>query len=202
MIGAVILAAGASERMGRPKALLPFGADTALSMAVDACRYGGIDRIALVLGAAAREILPVAEEIIEGNLEVVLHHKYMDGRTSSIQAGWARLGDAFEALLVYPVDHALVTRHEVTALLDTYLQADDPAVLVPVCEGRRGHPVLLAGPALLDLPRLGPDAPLRDLIHAHPILEVPTDNPWISQDLNTPESYQTALAAWREQSTP
>ena len=158
--------------------------------------------MALVLGAAAREIMPVAEEIHEDDLEVVLHHKYMDGRTSSIQAGWARLGTDCEALLVYPVDHALVTRHEVTALLDTYLQTDDPAVLVPVCEGRRGHPILLAGTALANLPHLAPDAPLRDLVHAHPILEVPTDNAWIAQDLNTPESYETALAAWRDLSAP
>ena len=53
---AIVLAAGESERMGKPKALLDFDGRTALSLAIDACREGGAYRIVVVLGAHAKEV--------------------------------------------------------------------------------------------------------------------------------------------------
>lgn len=195
---ALVLAAGASRRLGRPKALLDFDGRTALDLVLDALRTARLERGVVVLGtggAAIRDAVDTSPFLVAENPDPDA------GRTGSIRVGLDRLAGAAEVLL-WPVDRPLASAATVVALLGAVQGAADEAgeaigLVLPETDGGRGHPFLLRGEALDRLRRADPGANPRELLRDVPRLEVAVDDPGIHFDLDTEDDYRRALAWWR-----
>jgi CTP:molybdopterin cytidylyltransferase MocA len=192
--GAVVLAAGASSRMGRPKALLEAGARvgaagnrTFLEACLATLRACGVESVRVVLG---RDAVAIRERARLDDDEVVLNPRPEDGMLSSVRCGLNALPENIDAFFLWPVDHALATPATLGALLGA-LRASGAPLAVPVHAGRRGHPVLFA--ARLRGEVLAADRALgvRSVVHAHATdrIEVPVDDPATVDDADTPEDY-------------
>jgi CTP:molybdopterin cytidylyltransferase MocA len=188
----VILAAGASSRMGRPKALLELGGTTVLSRAIAACRHGGADGPVVVVAEGAAAIEAHAREL---GADVAVNPHPERGQLSSLQAGLARLPQGADAFLLFPVDYALVEADDVRRLLAAF--AARPAggrILTPTFAGRRGHPVVIdaaLAPAFL---ALGEGATARDVIGAHERVPVEMAADRVLHDMDTPADYERMRA--------
>ena len=178
---AVVLAAGGSSRMGRPKALVEIGGRQALARIVAACREGGCPRILVVVGSDAEAVGAAARA---AGATVVENGAWARGRSTSVKAALPHLPPAARGMLLFPVDHPLVGAEVVRALL-----AAPPAeVVVPVHCGRRGHPILLSARLFPEIAALGDDEPLRDIVHrpGRSVAEVPVEADSILRNLDRP----------------
>jgi CTP:molybdopterin cytidylyltransferase MocA len=180
MIAAVVLAAGASSRMGSPKAhLLASGAASFL------------DAILATLGDAGIEVVRIvtAPEVAVADGAVV-NPDPSRGMLSSVQCGLGALPPGVDAVLLWPVDHPLVKAATVTSLIEAFRGGGHP-VVVPVFEGGRGHPVLFAAALVPELLSADPAVGARAVVHAHADrLELAVPDPGVGADVDTPEDYR------------
>ena len=168
---------------GNPKALLPLRGSTALGCIARTCRDIGLP--ALVVTGAHRA--QVEAEAARLGLPTLHNPRWEQGRSGSIQAGWRAAGPT--AALVWPVDVPLPCAASVRRLLEVH---DAATAAVPVCNGRRGHPVLLGAGLRDQVLALGPDQPLHDVVRPA-LREIAVDDAGILDDLNTPEHYIDVL---------
>lgn len=137
-LGAVILAAGDSVRMGRPKALLQRGGETFLKHWLRILGRAGVGEIRVVLGRDSgliRKTVPLADR------QVVLQRFPEEGMLSSLCLGLASLPDGLAGCFLCPVDHPVVEAALLTRMRGVLRPG---SVVVPQHGGRRGHPVLFA----------------------------------------------------------
>jgi molybdenum cofactor cytidylyltransferase len=199
-IAALLLAAGESMRMGRLKQLLPWDGVPLVAWQAGQLRDAGVEDVVVVLGHAADEI----RTSVPGFARVVVNAAYRQGRATSLKCGAEALPDDTEAVLILSVDQprpAWLARR----LIERW-RLGHPSVVSPRFEAGFGHPILLDGLLVLELlavteATLG----LRAVIdrHAGEAVSVPIANQAVHVDLNTPEDYEAALAAfeaglWRE----
>jgi molybdenum cofactor cytidylyltransferase len=199
---AVLPAAGASSRMGRAKLLLPFRGSTLVGAVTASLRQAGVNPLVLVTAPDDEELRLWAAA---AGLLAAVNPQPARGMLSSILAGIAALGGAAalaargEVLLVTPADLPLLRSATVTLLLDRRAATDAP-LAVPVYQGRRGHPLVIASRLIPEIPTLDPAEGLRQLRerHAAAALEVEVDDPGTVFDVDTPEDYaRLAEAAGR-----
>lgn len=192
MFAAIILAAGASERMGYPKALLPYRGASFLSGILDACYAAGIEKRVVVLGHFADKIL---REIDLSDAIVTTSENLEAGPIGSIRAGIrALVNHPVDAALVWPVDRPHVSVATVSALLDRF-RAAPASIVVPTYGGRRGHPVLFGKAVFAEL-LAAPDAVGAKAVvrkDAGRVVPVPVDDAAVLEDFNTPEDYKDLL---------
>jgi molybdenum cofactor cytidylyltransferase len=199
---AIVPAAGASRRMGRPKLLLPYGGDTVLGALVGALREAGVSPIVVVAAADDAEMrawctTAAAAATPAGELRVALNAAPEHGMLSSILAGLAALGGAGTlaggraTLLVCPGDLPALRPGTVVELLRRR-EAAGAGLAVPVHRGRRGHPLAVAPALVPEIESLHPGRGLRQLLDLHPgeLLTVEVDDPGCVADLDTPEDYE------------
>ncbi|HEV3077387.1 MAG TPA: nucleotidyltransferase family protein [Thermoanaerobaculia bacterium] len=201
---AIVPAAGASRRMGRPKLLLPYGDSTVLGSLAGALRVAGVSPIVLVAAANDAEVrawcaaaIAVAATAAAGGLMVALNAAPERGMLSSILAGLAALGGAGRlaggraTLLVCPGDLPALRPETVVELLRRR-EAAGAGLAVPVHRGRRGHPLAVAPALIPEIEALDPGRGLRQLLDLHPgeLLTVEVDDPGCVADLDTPEDYE------------
>ena len=192
----VILAAGASTRMGRPKALLDFDGKAALEIALEAVK--GLGTPVVVLGAAREDI---QGRVKLASVQVALNEEYERGQTSSLKAGLACLSPSAAAFLFYPVDFPLVSSVEVGEVVDAFVRSADAnkALFIPSYSMQRGHPVLCRADLAAEFLALPDDAPARTVINFRPqrIRYVNFDQAYVLMDMDTPEDYAKCLEAYR-----
>jgi len=140
MLAAVILSGGASRRMGTPKALLPCRAGTFLEHLLTVTDHPRIGWRRVVLGADAHAIAEGVELPVD---EVVVNESWEAGQLSSIQSGLRSLPAGTDGMLLCLIDHPLVSRGLVHDLIELFYSSRKPVVL-PLYQGRRGHPVIFA----------------------------------------------------------
>lgn len=192
MFAAIILAAGASERMGYPKALLPYRGRPFLAGILDACYAAGIEKRVVVLGHYADKIM---EKMDLSNAIVAVSQDLDAGPIGSIRAGLAALAPfPVDAAVVWPVDRPHVGVATVEALLDGFRATHQP-IVVPTHGGRRGHPVLFGRPAFAELLGAPNDEGARAVVHRDParVAEVAVDDTAVLEDFNTPKDYKKLL---------
>jgi len=192
LLAALILSAGASSRMGRPKALIPYREVTFLEHLIQVTRHPRIGVTRVVLGAGAEEIRKITK--LEDPF-VVLNPHWQKGQLSSVCAGIRSLdGIETEGIILCPVDHPLVSARLVADLvLQFYL--NNKFIVLPTFNTRRGHPVIFAStlyPELLDAPA---DKGARAVVWAHSsdILEVPTSEEGVVLNINDPDMLRHAV---------
>ncbi|HEX9730128.1 MAG TPA: nucleotidyltransferase family protein [Gemmatimonadales bacterium] len=189
MLGAIILAAGASERMGHPKALLIYRGETFLSGILAVLYAAGIERRVVVLGHDADKVLQNQDL---SQCIVVQSTDLAAGPIGSIRTGLAvLLNHPVEAVVVWPVDRPHVSLDTIRALVDGFRSSGRP-VVVPVLGGKRGHPVLFSRTVFEELADVPDDVGARHVVHADPnrVHEVEVADPAVLEDFNTPAEYE------------
>jgi molybdenum cofactor cytidylyltransferase len=197
MIPAIVLAAGKSVRMGRPKANLPLGpADTFLSRTVRTLLDAGIDDVVVVVG---HEGQAVASAFAGCGLfaRFVENPDYERGQLSSLLAG-LRVVDrpGVVAALVTLVDVPLVSVATVRAVVDRYRQTRAPLVR-PTRGTEHGHPLLIDRSLFDEVRHADPEAGAKAVVRAHAsrLGDIEVDDGGAFTDIDTPEEYQAILQA-------
>src|ERR1700712_2138810 len=131
----LVLGAGGSTRLGRPKQLLPYGDRTLLDHALDTARRCGFDQLVVPIGGAAAE---VRERVDFSGAQVVVNYAYGSGCSSSIAAALSAVDPRCEVLVLMLGDQPGVTPATVQALLDG--RGDAPLAVCRYDDGR-GHPL-------------------------------------------------------------
>jgi molybdenum cofactor cytidylyltransferase len=203
MISAIILAAGESRRMGRPKMLLPWGKVSVLEHVVSVFAAAGIEDILVVTGAVRAQIEGAIMEFGQRYPVRSVHNEnYAQGEMlSSLQCGLRAIAPPpssgtpgpTAAALVGLGDQPQIQERSVRLVCEAFMQTASPLV-VPSYQKRRGHPWLVAGSLWEELLALHPPQSARDFLNAHSddIHYVDTDTPRILEDLDTPEDYQAS----------
>jgi len=193
VIAGIILAAGASSRMGTPKALLDYRGETFLDRLIRV--LGGVtDPVTVVLGYHATEI----RAKVRGQAIFVINPEPERGQLSSLQTGLAALPPDAEGVAFIPMDCPAV-REETAARLSRAFRAREPETLlvIPRCDGHRGHPVFAAKAIVEELLALPSGAQARNVIHRHIACTqyVDVDDPGILTDVDDPAAYHRLLEA-------
>jgi len=189
MLAAIVLAAGASRRMGTPKALLTHGGEPFLSGILKAAYAAGIERRVAVLGYMADKILSVID--LTG-VQVVRSTELDAGPIGSVRAGISAVGNhPVDGILVWPVDRPRVHVETVRALVERFEQTGGP-IVVPRFQGRRGHPVIFAKALFEELRQAPNDQGARAVVRRDQarVVEVEVDDPGVVEDINTPDDYR------------
>lgn len=192
MLAALILSAGASSRMGRPKALLPYREGTFLEHLIQVTRHPRVGFTRVVLGAGAQEIGEIAK--LDGS-QVVLNTGWEQGQLSSICEGIRSLaGLDTDGIILCPVDHPLVSTALVSDLIEQFY-SEGKAIVLPTHKGRRGHPVIFSGALYGELLAAPIDKGARAVVWAHAadVLEVPTEEEGVVLNINDPDMLQRAF---------
>lgn len=192
MVPGVILAAGRSSRMGRPKALLPIpplGVTFVRRLATSLCE-GGVEE-ALIVGRPDDPALQAEVGSLSLPARFVPNGEADTGQLSSVLAG-LRVADrpGVHGVLVTPVDVPLVTAETVAALLSAHRSSGAPIVRA-VYRGRHGHPVIFARAVFDELRRADPSVGAKAVLraHEHAIVNVEVEDPGVVTGVDTPEDY-------------
>jgi CTP:molybdopterin cytidylyltransferase MocA len=189
-LASIVLAAGASSRMGRPKMLLPVGGQTLLAAAVAPHLEAGIGKVVVVLGAGAARIAREAGLPGDPRLEVVVNRRWRDGMSSSLRRGLGRCAGA-EAVLIALGDQPGVTADRVARIAAAWAP-DVPLVVPRTSPSRAGHPVLFARCLWEDLRSLTGDVGAREVVRRHRARAIRVDVPPLA-DLDDEADYRRHL---------
>jgi molybdenum cofactor cytidylyltransferase len=184
MLAAVILSGGQSSRMGSPKALLRFQGKTFLEHLVAVTRHAQISVRRIVLGPDAGAI---TEALALPSGDIVINPDWQLGQLSSIHAAVRSLPPGTDGMLLCLVDHPLVSAELVGQLVEAFY-ATRKGIVLPVCGGRRGHPVIFSANVYDELLAAPLDQGARAVVwaHTHDLAEVPTADEGCLWNVNDP----------------
>ena len=145
MIAAVVLAAGESSRMGRPKALLPIDGVRFIEKIVSSFQSTKVGKILVVLGHNVEEM---RQKIADLPVLIVVNNEYKKGQLSSLVAAIRdiqsrQFSAELDGILVHLVDHPYVNPILVDVMIDRFYESKK-LIVVPRYHGRRGHPVIFS----------------------------------------------------------
>lgn len=186
----LVLGAGGSKRLGRPKQLLPYGGRPLLEHTLATARACNFNQLVVPIGGAAAE---VREHVDLSGAEVVVNYAYGSGCSSSIAAALSAVDPRCEVLVLMLGDQPGVTPATVQILLDG--RGDAPLAVCRYDDGR-GHPLAFDRSVFERLADLHGDKGVWKLLdeRAGDVVEVPVAGP-IPLDVDTPEDYEAVLAA-------
>lgn len=188
MIAGIILAAGASSRMGTPKALLDYRGETF------------VGRLVRVLGTSCKPVIVVLgyhanaiRQQVPAPAQVVINPDPSRGQLSSLQAGLAALPAEADGFAFIPVDSPAV-QEDTVAQLTRAFERRKPSTLfvIPRQSGKRGHPVIAARSIAAEILALPASAEAREVVHAHVERTeyVDVGDSGIFTDVDDPAAYQ------------
>lgn len=197
MTAAVVLAAGHADRMGSNKLTLALGPGTVVgrvvSIALAAC-----DSVIVVIGLHDQGTRTAVEQAAralgaEGRVEVAEGVPYDPGMFISVQAGLRRVTDA-DVVLIFPGDIPLILPETAIAVKDE-VSAGRADMAVPLCGGRRGHPVAISARCVPELLAMSERSTLRQFmsVHASTTKLVPVEDRGMLLDMDTPDEYDRVL---------
>jgi molybdenum cofactor cytidylyltransferase len=199
-IHAVVLAAGLSTRMGSPKQLLPFGEKTLLQSVLDLLSIADLDGIHVILGHRSSEIAGT----LEGrNVSCVENPRYREGMLSSIHTGLTNLPASADFLMLVLGDQPHLESSVIAALVEA-CQTSKKGIIIPVFDGKRGHPILL------DLARYrtpileaDPHEGLKPIVRSNTedTLEIAVSDGGILRDIDTRDDYLKEMERLKPGST-
>jgi molybdenum cofactor cytidylyltransferase len=182
VIEGLVLAAGRSRRAGVFKpAHLHEGRPLLLHAVASLAPWCA--RVVVVAGHRHNEVAALLAD--DPDVRLVVNADHDRGMFSSVQVGAAALSPNVRGFFILPADCPLVDRTVPEALLEAFAQHDDGRPVVPTCQGRGGHPVLLPGSARQALTRAPITATLRDVIRTLDPLRLAVEHPSVLMDIDT-----------------
>jgi len=190
-IWGIILAAGLSHRMGEPKMLLQFGGKTIIRNVVDAALLSSLKGIIVVTGAYNHL---VEAAIKDTGVNVCFNEDYEEGMLTSVWKGFRSLPPSCSAAVVMLGDQPFI-KPEIINMLSGAWKNKRSHLIVPVCEGKRGHPVVIGTCFADDIYNLDPSVGLKGLFITKKsyIYEIKVDTTVVLRDIDTPEDYLREL---------
>ena len=188
----MLLAAGLSTRMGRPKALLPWMGKTLVEYQLAQMAESRVEGVVLVLGHEAEAIM--ARGVGRIGVKVMVNREYERGRASSVVAGVKAVPTEASGILILNVDQP-----RPSWLIDEVIEGHarrDAKITIPVHGGRRGHPTVLDGSLRQEMLGLTEEGlGLKEVVRRDGgrVGYVEVSTPLIHLDMNTPEEY----GVWR-----
>jgi molybdenum cofactor cytidylyltransferase len=190
-VSGLVLAAGASTRLGQPKQLLPFGSTTLLGWVLTEARAAtALDEVIVVLGGAAVE---VRQRVDLAGAKVVENPEFGEGCAASYRTGLAMIDPRAEAVAVLLTDQPGADRGVIDTVVEAWRRTRDRIMLVSY-RGRKGHPLVFAQSLFGQLAALQGDKAAWKIVDVHPrwIGTVPMDRP-APRDINTWQEYEAVL---------
>ena len=183
MIAAIVLAAGASSRMGRPKLTMPLDGVPMLGRVLETLRRSAVERVVVVLGAieaAVRKHVRFEDEV------VVVNKGYEDGMSGSLRLGLENVGEA-DAVIIALGDQPFVLATTIDRLAAEY-ESSRARIVVPTFQGTRGNPVLFDRSTFPLIARIRGDVGARSVVQscAADVLEVEVADRGVLVDIDTP----------------
>jgi molybdenum cofactor cytidylyltransferase len=191
MVSAILLAAGESQRMGRPKQLLPFGSSTILGKTIDNLLSSRADEVIVVLGTRAGAM----KQVIAGRqVKVVVNPDYRKGMSASLIAGLERVDSKAQWVMVALADQPLIDKDTYNRLIEEALGCD-MGIILPTYRSKRGNPVIFSIKYKDELLGLEGDLGGREILRKHPddILEVAVGSEGVTIDINNLDDYYSCL---------
>ena len=199
-ISGIMLAAGASTRMGRPKQLLPIGGRPLVQHVLDEAVASCLDEVVIVLGHRAQDIIKDIEFPPGRSVRTVINPNYVDGQSTSLRLGLRSTDPRAVGAGVLLGDQLHVTARLIDRLAAVFLTGGSPVVR-PVYSGTcsrpvPGHPVFLARRIWPEVEKVDGDQGARSLLSAHPnwVVEIAVESV-PPADLDTWDDYQRAVEA-------
>lgn len=183
-VAGLVLAGGSSQRMGSPKALLPWAAETFLTRIVRILAARCATNV-VVTGAHDAEIRAAHPHLVP---QLQFNANHAEGQFASIRCGLRALSEKASgaAVLLWPVDFAAVAEETV----DLLLRQDPTRLVKPVYAGQSGHPVLLSPASVAALLKAPPTTHAKAVLETISALKLPVDDPACVMDADTPEDYE------------
>ncbi len=197
-IPGIILAAGAGQRFGQNKLLLPFQEHTVLYHVVKAALEAPLDPVVLVVGYESEKALTALEELKYSPKLRIVHNPHWDlGRTSSLQLGLRTLPPDAPGALVLLGDMPLMTSKLIARVVKAFLDTQKPCF--PVYRGSAGRPVALPRELFEEFAQLRGDESGLKILHKHwesaVKLELAPDEEPTQWDVDTPDDLAQILRA-------
>ncbi|HUN85137.1 MAG TPA: NTP transferase domain-containing protein [Terracidiphilus sp.] len=198
-LAAIVLAAGASSRMGCLKPLLRLGGVTALERSIALFHDAGIDEVLVVLGNRSEELRSLAESC---RARTIQNAKWEEGMYSSVVAGVRALPERTRAAFVLPADVPMVRPATIRQIVNEVDAYPEEMIVYPAFEGKRGHPPMIGRHILDEAARDESVGPLCAVLAAHEqsAIDVAVADEAIHRDMDTPADFEAlqALAMHRE----
>jgi molybdenum cofactor cytidylyltransferase len=187
MVAAIILSAGKSERMGSPKPLLQYRGQSFLATILAAIASARMEP-AIVVAGHHYDVISQAFPTVQ----IAFNPNYEQGMSTSVQAGIRALPERLDGAAIFLVDHPMVDRQTIEALV---ARLTPGRIIVPVHEGRRGHPVIFAADLFNEILDLSSDQGLNTVVRRQPerVVEVFVENAGVLRDIDTPEQFARLL---------
>lgn len=191
MVSAILLAAGESKRMDKPKQLMPLGKTTILEQTIDNLLGSRVSEVIVVLGYRAEEVM---KKIAVKPIKITINPAYHRGMSTSIVTGLNSVDDRAQAVMLALADQPFIDSPTINRLIAEFL-SHNKGIAIPVYRGRRGHPVIFAIKYKEELLELTGNVGGRQIIRQHPddILEVAVNSESIITDIDTTSDYQSHL---------
>ena len=193
---AIVPAAGVSQRMGRPKLLLPWAGQRVIDVVLNAWQQSQVTRTIVIAHAKDSEVLAACQS---AGVEVVALPTRTKDMKATIKIGLSHIEQTEspqpdDAWLVAPADLPNLSSPAIDHVLQAF-QSGPPISIVPVHEGRHGHPALLPWSMVPKFNNLSNHEGLNTLLRGDGVCQLECPGKiWAGTDVNTPEEYQHLLA--------
>ncbi len=190
-VAGIVLAAGESTRMGRPKQLLPAGGGTLLERILDEALRSDLDEVILVLGHLFEDIRAVLGQVLEHpKLKVVENRQYKQGISSSIIAGLSEVEESHDHVMILLADMPHIDANLIDLLVRRYIDSRLPLGAIKL-KTKRTHPVIFSRKLFHELHNLKGDVGARDLFkkYTDQVCLVEPEGFYDDRDIDTPEDH-------------
>ncbi|MCC6312581.1 MAG: nucleotidyltransferase family protein [Thermomicrobiales bacterium] len=193
-VAGIVLAAGRSTRLGRPKQLLPLAGRPLLGHTVDAALGARLSEVIVVLGCEAEAISATLDV---RSARIVVNPRFADGQSTSLIAGLNAVAPDAAGAMFLLGDQPQIGSALLDALIDAFARSNAP-IVAPLYGGIMGNPVLFDRAMFPALTALTGDEGARSIVRADPgaVLRVPVGDGPPPRDVDTEADYQALLAAW------
>lgn len=183
----LILAAGQSSRMGRPKQLLPWGSKTVLEQILSVCEASQIGPVYVVLGAYAAQI---QETLSLNHSQIIYNQDWSSGMSSSLKAGvgWLMQDPHITEVMIVLADQVKLTPQSLTRFHEAYQHSSKSIALSSTMDGS-GPPSIFDRQWFRQLTLLTGDMGAKPLIAAHQDEVILVTHPGAGEDIDSPEDY-------------
>ena len=190
-LGAIVLAAGSAQRMGRLKQLLPIGDSTMVHHVTSAVVALRLAQVIVVTGAKAGA---VGKALADLPVDIVVNESWAKGMSSSMHVGLRALHPDIQAVLLVLADQPAITIDLLRSLVARY-RATGALIVAPFYHGQRGNPVLFDRALFPELLAVQGDRGGRKLIarYSGQVEHVEVDDPAVIIDIDSPDDYQRML---------